>query len=160
MMDANRLKGMAVVSVAEAARLGAITDVAFNADPLRVAALQLRSEGTDFVIPFDQVRNLGADAVTVDSSQVTQMSSSGGTFDGLPRLSQLLKLKVVDDAGTFIGTIQSIEFDSASGLVQGIVAHRGGVMGVGGANTTIVADAIRSVGTEVLTVAAEPPAAG
>ncbi len=154
-MDANKLKGMTVVSVAEAARLGAITDVVFDPDPLRVAALQVRGEGTDFVIPFDQVRNLGADAVTVDSSQVTQMASAGGAFDGLPRLSKLLTLKVVDDAGTLIGTLQTIEIDAATGRVQRLVAHRKGVLGVGGASMTVAVEAVRSVGTDILTVAAD-----
>lgn len=154
LMDANKLRGMTIVSVAEAARLGAITDVVFDPEPLRVAALQVRGEGTDFVIPFDQVRNLGSDAVTVDGSQVTQMASAGGSFDSLPRLSQLLKLKVVDDAGTLIGTLQSIEVDPANGRVVRLVAHRGGMLGVGGASSTIAVEAVRSVGAEVLTVAA------
>ncbi len=152
-MDAARLNGMTIVSVAEAARLGPITDVVFDHEPFRVAALQVRGEGTNFVIPFDQVRNLGADAVTVDSSQVTQMASAGGTFDGLPRLSQLLKLKVVDDGGTLIGLLQSIDLDPATGRVQRLVAHRGGVLGVGGVSTTIAVEAVRSIGADLLTVA-------
>jgi len=151
-MDAARLNGMTIVSVAEAARLGPITDVVFDSEPFRVAALQVRGEGTNFVIPFDQVRNLGADAVTVDSSQVTQISA-GGTFDGLPRLSQLLKLKVVDDGGTLFGLLQSIDLDPATGRVQRLVAHRGGVLGVGGVSTTIAVEAVRSIGADLLTVA-------
>jgi len=154
-MDANALMGMTIVSVAEAARLGKIADVLFDADPLTVAALHVRAEGTDFIVPFDQVRNLGADAVTVDSSQVTQMASAGGAFDGLPRLTKLLQLKVVDDAGSLIGTLHSVELDATTGRVQRLVAHRGGVLGIGGASRTIAAEAIRSVGADILTVAAD-----
>jgi sporulation protein YlmC with PRC-barrel domain len=159
-MDTNRLKGMAIVSVAQAARLGTITDILFEREPLRVAALQVRGEGVDFVIPFEQIRTLGTDAVTVDSSEVTQIASTGGTFDGLPRLTQLLQLKVVDDAGTLIGTLQTVELDPADGRVQRLVAHRGGMFGVGGASTTIAADAIRSVGGDILTVAANASSPG
>lgn len=157
MVDANSLKGMTIVSVAEGARLGTITDVLFQPAPLGVAALQVRGNGTDFVIPFEHVRSLGADAVTVDSSQVTQMSSAGGTFDGLPRMTQLLKLKVVDDAGTLIGTLRSLEVDPATGRVTRLTAQRGGVLGVGGASTTIAAEAVRSVGGDLLTVEANSP---
>jgi sporulation protein YlmC with PRC-barrel domain len=154
-MDANALIGMTIVSVAEAARLGKVADVVFATDPLTVAALHLRGDGTDFIVPFDHVRNLGADAVTVDSSQVTQMASAGDTFDGLPRLTKLVQLKVVDDAGTLIGTLQSIELDPPTGRVERLVAHRGGVLGIGGASRTIAAEAIRSVGVDILTVAAD-----
>lgn len=156
MIDANGLKGMTIVSVAEAARLGAISDVVFASEPSRVAALQVRGAGADFVIPFDQARSFGADAVTVESSQVTQMASAGGTFEGLPRLTQLLRVKVVDDAGTLVGTLQTIVVDPATGSVVRLVALRGGIFGVGGASTTIAVEAIRSVGSDVLTVAAEP----
>jgi sporulation protein YlmC with PRC-barrel domain len=156
-MDANKLKGMAIVSVAEAARLGAITDIVFEPSPLRVAALQVRGEGNDFVIPFDRVRRLGADAVTVDSIDVTQMTSTGATFDALPRLSQLLKLRVVDDAGTLIGTLHSVELDPPTGRVVRLVAHRGGVLGVGGSSSIIAADAVRGVGADVLTVTENAP---
>lgn len=64
-MDADTLKGLAVVSLAEGTRLGRVTDVLFETEPLRVVALQARGAGGDFVLPFERVRNVGADAVTV-----------------------------------------------------------------------------------------------
>lgn len=154
-MDADSLKGMAVVSIDEAARLGTVTDVLFETQPLRVAGLQAAGEETGFVIPFDQVRTLGTDAVMVQSSQVTQMASAGSTFGELGGLAHLRKLKVVDEAGTFLGTIQTVELDPTTGHVARLVARKGGVLGIGGANTPIEVGAIRSVGSEVLTIAAD-----
>jgi sporulation protein YlmC with PRC-barrel domain len=151
-MDAESLKGMPVVSIAEASRLGRVTDVLLETQPLRIGALRATGDQTDFVIPFDQVRTLGADAVMVESSQVTQMASAGSAFGDLRGLADLKKLKVVDEAGTFLGKIAKIELDPVTGHVARLVARRGGILGVGGSNPTIEVTAIRSVGSEVLTV--------
>ncbi len=151
-MDADKLKGMTIVSIADAARLGRIAEVLFETQPLRVAAFTVAGRDTEFVIPFEQVRNVGADAVTVESSQVTQAAGTGSSFGSLPGLANLQKLKVVDEAGTYVGTIETVELDPATGRVSELVARRGGILGVGGARARIVAKAIRSVGPEVLTI--------
>ncbi len=151
-MEAQKLKGMTVVSISEASRLGLITDVLFETEPLRVAALRAVGEETEFVVPFELVRNLGADAVTVESSQVTQMASEGSTLGSLMGLERLQHLKVVDEAGTFVGTVHSAEVDPASGSVLDVVVRKGGLLGIGRETTTVSATAIRSVGVDVLTV--------
>ncbi len=151
-MDAHKLKGMTIVSISEATRLGTITDVLFQTEPLRVAALQGAGEGTEFVIPFEDVRNLGADAVTVESSQVTQIASTGTAIGNLMGLARLRQLKVVDETGTLVGTVETARLDTATGRVEHLVAYKGGVLGVGRAATTIPVEAIRSVGVDVLTV--------
>lgn len=152
MMDAQQLRGMTIVSLSEATRIGAIDDVLFATQPLRVGALQATGEGTQFIVPFEQVRNLGTDAVTVESSQVTQIAGTGSSLGDLLGLAVLQKLKVVDEAGTLLGVVQTVEIDPATGSVSALVAHKGGVLGVGGASTRIDALAIRSVGSEVITI--------
>lgn len=151
-MDADKLKGLAVVSLAEGARLGRITDLLFETAPLRVAALRARGDGGDFVLPFARVRNVGTDAVTVESSQETQIASAGTAFDGLVGLGQREQLKVVAAAGTLLGTVRTVELDPATGRVTRLVAHQGGVLGLGGTSTPVEVAAIRSFGTDVLTV--------
>jgi sporulation protein YlmC with PRC-barrel domain len=157
-MDAKSLVGIAVVSVTEAARLGGVSDVLFATDPLRVAAIKASSDGTEFVVPFEQVSRFGSDALMVDRPDATQMSSADGTFGHLSGLEQLQKLKIVDDQGTFIGTTQKVEFDVETGRVERLRAHRGGILGAGGTTTTIEGSSIRSVGADVMTVAAEQQA--
>ena len=153
-MDADKLKGMAVVSIAEGTRLGRVEDVLFDTQALRVAALQIGGEGQHFVIPFDQLKNIGTDAVTVESSRVTQAAGKGGTFGALAGLANFKGLKVVDEAGTYLGQISGIGLEQTSGRVLRVTTHKGGVLGLGGTKTTIDAAAIHSVGPEVVTVAA------
>lgn len=159
-MDADKLKGMAIISVAEGARLGRVDEVLFDTAGLRAGGLHASGEGQNFVVPFEQVKNIGADAVTVESSQVTQAASKGATFDALTSLSALKKRKVVDETGALIGTVASLDIDPASGKITSITAHKGGVLGLGGASTVIDASSVHGVGPELLTIAAlpEPPA--
>ena len=151
-MEAHKLKGMTIVSISEATRLGSITDVLFETEPLRVAALRAAGEGTEFAIPFELVRNLGSDAVMVESSQVTQMSSAGSAFGDLMGLQRLQQLKVVDEAGTFVGTVARAEVDPETGSVVHVVVQKGGLLGIGRATATVPTTAIKSVGVDVLTV--------
>ena len=153
-MEADKLKGMAIVSLADVARLGRIDDVLFDTQPLRVAALRATGDGQGFVIPFEQLKKIGADAVTVESGQVTQTASKEGSFGALPGLGALTKLKVVDEAGTLVGTVGGVELDPASGRVASLAVRKGGLLGLGGTTTTVDAAMIRGVGGELLTVAA------
>jgi sporulation protein YlmC with PRC-barrel domain len=152
-MDAAKLRTMAIVSVTEGSKLGYVDDVLFDAPALRVAALRARGDGQEFVVPFDRVRSVGADAVTVESSAVAQLANPGGAVSGLVGLERIKQLKVVDDAGTLLGTIQQIVIDPPSGRVTSLRVHRGGVLGLGGTTTTIDVRAIHSVGGEIMTVA-------
>src|SRR5205823_13272100 len=153
-MDAGKLKGMAIVSLGDEAKLGRVDDVLFGTQPLRATALSVRGDGQDFVIPFEQLTTIGADAVTVESGQVTQTASKEGTYSGLAGLGELMKFKVVDEAGTLVGTLGGIELDPASGQATGIAVHKGGLLGLGGTTTRIDPAAIRGVGDAMLTVAA------
>ena len=155
-MDADKLKGMAIISVSEGARLGRIDEVLFDTAGLRAGGLHASGEGQNFVVPFAQVKNVGADAVMVENSQVTQAAGKGATFDALTSLSALKKLKVVDDAGTLIGAVASVEIDPANGQIISITAHKGGMLGLGGASTTIEASSVHGIGPELLTIAAPP----
>jgi sporulation protein YlmC with PRC-barrel domain len=85
-------------------REGATIDLA----ALRLVALQVKGDAGTFVIPFDQVQNIGADAITVASSQVTQIPGTDSAAHALLDLDQIGKLKVVDRAGTFLGTLAQL----------------------------------------------------
>jgi sporulation protein YlmC with PRC-barrel domain len=151
-MDADSLKGMAVVSISEATRLGTVTDLVFETQPLRIGAVQAAGKDSEFVIPFEQVRTIGPDAVMVESSQVTQIAGGGSVLGELIGLADMRRLKVVDESGTLLGTVQAVELDPVTGHVIRLQARKGGVLGVGADTTAIDAASIRSVGSEVLTV--------
>lgn len=151
-MDAHTLKSMAIVSVQEGTKLGYVEEPLLDLAARKVVALQVRGESGTFIVPFDEVASVGTDAITVESSAATQALSTGGMADGLGTLDALRKLKVVDHAGTVLGTISRVEIDPASGAITQLAVHMGGMLGMGGTTTTIDARAIVSVGPELMTV--------
>ncbi len=156
-MDAHTLKSMAIVSLAEGTRLGYVEQPLLDLTARKVVALQVRGESGTFIVRFDEVASVGTDAITVESSAATQTPSTGGAADGLRDLDELRKLKVVDRAGTLLGTISRVEIDPATGEIMQLTTHKGGMLGMGGTTTPIDAKAIVSVGPELLTVNTEAP---
>ena len=153
-MDAKSLKNVAIVSVEGAARLGRVTEVLFETNPLRLAALRASDQSGESVLPFDRVSSFGSDAVMVETPDVSQVSRQTDSFTHLRSLADLQTLKVVDESGGFIGTITDIHFDPDSGRVERLVAHTGGMLGVGGKKTTIEGHDVRSVGSDLITISA------
>lgn len=156
-MNGATLKGIAIVSIAEGSRLGRVDDLLIDTAQRQVVALHASEQGKRFIVPFQFVRNVGKDAVTVESSQVTQVDGQENHGANVVLLGDFLKLKVVDESGTFIGTVSQIDIDTANGQLLGLEAHRGGVLGLGGTTTTIAADQIRAIGQELLTIAETEP---
>jgi sporulation protein YlmC with PRC-barrel domain len=157
-MDANILKDLAIVSIAEGTKLGRVEDVLFDPQALRVAGLLIGGDGQTFVIPFEKIAHIGPDAVTVGSSQVTQIKSAGDAFSGLPGLDRFTRLKVVDEAGTLVGTVASIDIDGTTGRMLRFVVHKGGVLGIGRTATTVAVEAVRGIGADLITVATDAAA--
>jgi sporulation protein YlmC with PRC-barrel domain len=156
-VNANALKGLAVVSLREGTKLGAIDQPLFDMTTRQLGALAVSGDAGDFIVPFPQIQQIGSDAVTVTSSQVTQTPSTGSTLGALLSLHDLKKLKVVDQTGTLLGTIHDVDVDLVSGQITQLTAHKGGLLGVGGTSTPIEATAILMVGPELLTVTTTAP---
>src|SRR3954453_2869459 len=150
-MEADQLKGMAIISVSEGSRLGRVAEGLIDTAALRVGAIRVEESGKSFVIPFELLKSIGSDAITVESSQVTQ--TDGGAFGNLVGVSTFKKLKVVDEGGNFVGTVSGVDLDTTTGQLVGLTAHRGGVLGLGGTSTTLGVAQVRGVGPDVLTVA-------
>lgn len=151
-MNAHALKGMAVVSLQEGTKLGQVDQPLFDMATRQLSALEVSGAAGSFVVPFAQIHQMGKDAVTVTSSQVTQTPSTGSALGALVSLHDLAKLKIVDETGTFLGTIHDVDVDVASGQITQLTAHKGGLLGMGGTTTSIDAGSILMAGPELLTV--------
>lgn len=154
-MDAGTLKGLAVVSLMEGTKLGKVEHPLFDLGAHRMSAVEVHGDSGTFVIPFEQIERIGEDAMVVKSSDMTQTPSTGSALGTLVSLPQAGKLKVVNDTGTFLGTIDTIDIDHASGRITQLTIHKGGMLGMGGTTTQIDATAIIGVGPDILTVTSE-----
>jgi sporulation protein YlmC with PRC-barrel domain len=152
-MNIKRLKGIAIVSLAEGTKLGRVDAPLFDPATLQLRAIRVKGDGQSFIIPWARVQTVGADAVMVASSAVTQATTREGEFGGLAEFDALKRLQIVDAAGTLIGTLRDLELDSTTGRALSLGIHKGGLLGLGGETTTIDAAAIRSIGSDLITVA-------
>jgi sporulation protein YlmC with PRC-barrel domain len=159
-MQASRLKDMPVVSMAEGAKVGNVVDVLFDPADLRLVALGLTGASGQAIVPFGALRAIGADAVTIADVAATQAAGGQTALGGARRLDDLLGLPVVNGEGAVVGTIEDLEVDAADGRLTALVAHRGGVLGLGGTRVSVPASAVRGVGPKLVTVDAPAPAEG
>jgi len=144
-MDAHQLKGLAVITLAEAERVGRVEDVVFETSPLRAAGLRLRTETGD-------IRSIGADAIITENVTSAEQNDAALNRRQLPGLEDLRKLNVVDEEGQFLGHIGRLEMDPGTGTVERIEVRKGEVLGMGGEGRTLSPDQIISVGAELITV--------
>jgi sporulation protein YlmC with PRC-barrel domain len=151
-MNVDAFQHLPVVSTGTGAKLGYVDDLLFDTGPLRVAALRVKAEGQQIVVPWSVVKTIGPDAIIVPDDAAAHTPSSESSLSSLPDIAALRKLKVVDQGGTFVGTVNELDVDPGSGIVTQVEAHEGGVLGMGGTTTTIAAADIRSIGDEVLLV--------
>lgn len=144
-MRTDTIYGLAVVSIADGARLGRVDDLLFDARGLRLTALVVATGARRRVtLPFGELRQIGADAVTVPSAR--SVEGYGDLFAGLPNLDRLRRLKVVDEAGTLLGAVRDLDIDPRTGQLTAVDVHHGGFLGVGGRSSAVARDDILSLG--------------
>ncbi len=159
-MKGKELKGKTVVSITDGAKLGQVDDVLVDTEGLRVAALHVKGPGAEALIPFDKVTSATSDVVTVPNSTAAQPPRAQDDAEHLASLGEVTKLKVIDEAGTFLGVIQSVEVDPQSGAILEMQTQKGTAMGLGRESHTIAASEVTSVGEEVVVVQAPEPLSG
>ena len=151
-MKASALKDMPVVSMADGTRVGTVQDVLFATNPLGVSSLVLSGQGGKAALPYSDVRSIGNDAVTIDNREATHAFQAPGAAENLRSLHELTRLKVVNAEGSYLGDVQEIEIDRQTGQAGEVIAHRGGMLGLGGTTVHVPATAIRGIGPKLLTV--------
>lgn len=152
-MKPEEFKKLAVVSIESGAKLGYVDDLLFDTGNLRLAAFRVKADGHHSLVPLSEVKSIGSDAVTVTSDAAARSAQAESALDTLPDVGRMHRLKVVDEAGTYLGKVNEIEVDPESGSITELEAHEGGVLGLGGKTTPIPAAAVRSVGDELIVVA-------
>ena len=151
-MKASALKDMPVVSMADGTQVGTVADVLLDAASLHVVALLLSAQSGQALLPFGSIRSIGADAVTIDSAAVTQGLTGRAAPEGTHGLGDLNGLSAVNGEGTLLGAVKEVEIEPAGGRLIELAVHRGGVLGLGGTSTSVLASTIRGIGAKLVTV--------
>jgi sporulation protein YlmC with PRC-barrel domain len=158
-MQAEQLKGVAVVSVPQADKLGAIEDVLLDLQQHHIGAVLLH--GGMFhggpLVPWSEVRSVGQDAVMVDESKDATREAGDTSQVYGTRLSSLRGTKIVTDTGDLIGTLSGADVDTATGQITSYVvtASEGGSFFHARPLFTLPPEAIVGVGRDLITVDAK-----
>ena len=110
------LKDRAVVSIAQAEKIGRVEDVILDLAEGRVAGFHVRTGllGGGKVLSARDIHDIGPDAVTVaDRSALEGHSPDLPDLESLPTSARLLDAKVVSDQGALLGTLANIVLDPA-----------------------------------------------
>ncbi|HUE75515.1 MAG TPA: PRC-barrel domain-containing protein [Chloroflexota bacterium] len=164
MKRSSELRGLAVVDLDAAEKVGTIDEVILDPESARVAGLVATSGhgllggGKQTLIPASSVFAIGTDALTVRSMGELADTSDLASF---PRLSQFTNRKMVTFGGTLVGTVSDVLIDLESGRIIGYAfeEHSGksGIEGIFGGRSErplgyVRANANLRVGQDLITV--------
>lgn len=152
-MNSDKLKGFSVLSLTEGIRFGHVVAPLFDPATLALRAFQIEGDGQSFLVPLDQVGTIGTDALMVENSRMTRAATAAGAFGSFVAFDALRHLKVVNAAGTFLGTLRDLESDPATGAPLRLTIHKGGFLHLGGETLTIEGLAISGVAHDLITIA-------
>jgi sporulation protein YlmC with PRC-barrel domain len=147
---ANGLHKRAVVSLDDGQRIGYVEDLLLDLQALELAALVVKGDKGETVLPSQLIKAVGVDAVTVDSVSSTQ--SNANALPGVRPFTKLHNLKVVDSAGTMVGHLHDIVIDPSSGAIVSLLLRSGGVFELGTRTERIPVTDVRSFGDSLITV--------
>ena len=146
------IKGKAVLSIATGVRLGRVEEMLYDPASLDLAALRISANGQQAVVPFGQTQSIGRDAVMVAGDDVAQWITTSSAAEGLVAFDDLKHHKVVDDAGTLLGTPRTIAVDPQTGRLNQLEVRTGGMLGIGGQITTVLGSDVTGVGADAIVV--------
>lgn len=154
-MNTKRLKGLAVVSIADGRKVGTVHEVYVEPTERRVVSFGLRqpggllhaASGPPLVVDTDNVHALGSDALTVDDASALREAAGGG-HPGVVSGEDLTKRKVVTEGGIYVGQVVSVEIDPATYRLTAIEVSPGFFRG----NKLIPDAQVTSLGADVVVV--------
>ena len=129
-MKFSELKGRAVVSLDNATKIGEVDDLMIDPTSRHIVAVKVRTgffSAAQFV-PAAEVKNVGADAVTVAANVEPAPPATAG---GQPpvELTNIIGNQVVTDAGTLVGELRDVVLDWANLTITGYEVREGGLLG-------------------------------
>jgi len=112
-LKASQLKGLAVITVSNAAKVGQVDDVYFDATYRRVLGMRVKKGmfGQAEAVPRSSVTAVGNDSLNVSSPEAINLEDRFADLAGAIRLSQIEGTKVVTEGGDLVGAITDMLLD-------------------------------------------------
>jgi len=118
MSSLRALVGQPVIARESADRLGAVDGVVIDPEARRVVAVQLGANKSCRFVGWDEISAIGPDAVMVSSSAGVRETEGPLEERAAAGNAGLLGKRLLDDAGDELGTVDDVEFDDTTGVVE------------------------------------------
>src|SRR4051794_21632999 len=112
-MKASELKGRAVISLAEAQKVGEVENVVLDLGANQVAGFRVKQGlfGGQWLHAAD-VQSIGPDAMMIANRELLHDKESVADLSTLPGLDDLTGIKVVTETGTHLGTLGDADVET------------------------------------------------
>lgn len=150
-----KLKGMTVVSLEGAHRLGAVDDLWLDLKNQRVLGLRIKTGG---LIPghqamlLEDIKSVGQDAVTVGDETKLNDERKFSELKGASGMDAVDHARVMNESGTVLGTVSDLEMDLNSGAITQYVLSGSLIDGLRHREHVVPVSAVRSVGEKLIVV--------
>ncbi len=122
-MNASELKNRPIVTLSDAAKVGYIEEMLFDAQYQRVLGFRVKrgDVGTVGILPRSNVGAIGRDAVTIPNPEAITTADRVPEVAAARTLADLQGTRVVSEAGEVQGTVKEVEVDDEAHTVQAYV---------------------------------------
>ncbi|MDH2388873.1 PRC-barrel domain-containing protein [Streptomyces sp. HNM0663] len=118
----SQILGLGVVSVTTAETVGSVSACTVAASPARVTGLRLKTRGRGgHVLTWDNIRSVGADAVTVRSLDKIVAEKDAEDDGATDKSHDPMGRAVLTEAGAFRGAVADIDFDEDDGRILRLI---------------------------------------
>ncbi|HUV71401.1 MAG TPA: PRC-barrel domain-containing protein [Clostridia bacterium] len=158
LIKASSLIGLKIISLRKGENLGEVNDVIYDPKNKKVRGLLLDEKGwfpEAKVIELKDIKNIGKDAVTVESAKVIKKASEiPDPVAGVsPTTAKLKKMNLVTESGTNLGKIADFTFDPETGAVDEFEITQGPIADLRYGRRQLAAADIIKVGVDNIIVA-------
>lgn len=122
-MIASELKGRAVVTLSDAAKIGHVDDILFDPTLRQVLGFRVKqsAHGATETVLRGVVTSVGRDAVMIPDPQALNLEERFAELAGASTLKQAQGTRLVSEGGEVVGQVDDIELDDEARAVTAYV---------------------------------------
>lgn len=120
--------GLPVICVEDGKKIGIIKDVLFSTKNREVTGFLLDKKSYEChekVIPMEDVRNVGKDALVIDHCRVVHKINKKDKLDPFCHRHPIKGLRIFTRSGQDLGVVNDVLFDAWSGKIEGVEVSDG-----------------------------------
>ena len=118
MSSLGALVGQPVIARDSAERMGTVDGVVLDPTAHSIVAVQLGAKKSSRFVGWEQINAVGVDAVMVSSAADVREAQGPLEERAAAGIASLLCKLVLGDGGDALGTVDDVEFDQTTGIVQ------------------------------------------